>query len=326
MTEGAEVMPAADLDSLFQKARAASRERDYTAAADLYRQALALEAASIEALEGLGMVLFAAGELAAAAEPFQRLTQLQPLEARHYVNLGAIYNRDGQHQQAIDVLRKAIQRDRKCADAYYNLGVAQRKLNQSSMAVSAYKEAIRLDPQLVEAYQNLGNVYLEMGSPQLAMTNFRKALEIRPDFERARVGLEKAEDAFQRAKELKNPFGKLVNTAAIAPKAVPTLTRELTESERKYDRQRVRQLATELKTLVDECLTHLRSKIEPGIQALQRTVAEGNFKSLSFVGAATEFQEALRQWMAMRQQIKRKTLELRAHEELVNTPDMLPHE
>lgn len=319
-------MPTPALEPLFQQARDATRTRDYAAAADFYRQALAAEADSIDALEGLAMVLFAGGELAAAVEQFQKLTKLQPMEARHYVNLGAIHNREGQHQQAVEVLRKAIQRDRKCADAYYNLGVAQRKLNQSSMAVSAYKEAIRLDPQLVEAFQNLGNLYLEMGSPQQAMTNFRKVLEIRPDFEKARVGLEKAEDSIQRAKESTNPFGRLVETGAIAPKAVPTLTRELSESERKYDRQRVRQLATELKSLVDECLNHLRTKIEPGVQSLQRTVAEGNFKAMSFVSAANEFQESFQHWIGLRQQIKRKALELRAHEELVNTPDLLPHE
>ena len=82
-------------------------------------------------------------------------------------------------------------------------------------------------------------------------SSIRKVLEIRPEFEKARIGLEKAEDAIQRAKESTNPFGRLVETGAIAPKAVPTLTRELSESERKYDRQRVRQLATELKTLVE---------------------------------------------------------------------------
>jgi tetratricopeptide (TPR) repeat protein len=319
-------MSTAALDSFFQQARAALRAREFSEAADFYRQALAIDADSVDAIEGLAIVLFSAGDLPAAIEQFQRLTQLQPMEARHYVNLGAIHNRQGQHQLAVDVLRKAISRDRRCADAYYNLGVAQRKLNQASMAVSAYKEAIRLDPELAEAYQNLGNLYSEMGNLQLSIANFRKALEIRPDFEKARLGLEKAEEAAQRAKAETNPFGKLVDTGAIAAKSVPTLTRELSETERQYDRQHVRQLALELKGLVDEYLEHLRTKFEPGVLHLQRTAAEGDLKAMGFVGAATEFQEAFQHWRGLRQQVKRKALELRAHEELVNTPDLLPQQ
>jgi tetratricopeptide (TPR) repeat protein len=317
-------MSAADLEPLFKQARTALRAREFDEAAGLYRQALDIDADSVEAIEGLAMVLCSAGDVPAAVEQFLHLTRLQPMESRHYVNLGALYNRQGQHQPAVDALRKAIARDRRCADAYYNLGVAQRKLNQASMAVSAYKEAIRLDPELVEAYQNLGNLYSEMGNLQLAMANFRKALELRPDFEKARVGLEKAQEAALRAKAEANPFGKLVDTGAIAPKAVPTLTRELSEAERQYDRQHVRQLGLELKTLVDEYREHLKTRLEPAVLHLQRTAAEGDLKALGFVGAATDFQEAFQQWRGLRQQLKRKSLEMRAHEELVNTADFLP--
>ena len=306
------------------RARVALRARDYAEAETIYRQALAIDADAIPAIEGLAMVFCSAGELAAAVEQFQRLNQLQPMEARHYVNLGAIHNRQGQYQQAVEALRKAISRDRRCADAYYNLGVAQRKLNQASMAVSAYKEAIRLDPELVEAYQNLGNLYSEMGNLHMSIANFRKALEIRPDFDKARVGLEKAEEAVQRAKAESNPFGKLVDTGAIAPKAVPTLTRELTEAERQFDRQHVRQLALDFKALVEEYVGHLKTKLEPALLQLQKTSAAGDLKAMGFVGAATDFQEAFQHWRSLRQQVKRKAQELRAHEELVNTPDFLP--
>jgi len=315
-------MTTPTLEPLFQQARAAVRSRDYPAAVELYRQALAIDNTSLDAIEGLAMVLCAAGDYAAAAEQFQRLTFLQPMIVRHYVNLGAVYNRQGQHQQALDILRKAVQKDRKCADAYYNLGVAQRKLNQSSMAMSSFKEAVRLDPQLAEAWQNLANIYLEMGNLNLAITNFRKALEIRPDFEKARLGLEKAEDAAQQAKASANPFGRLVETAAIAPKAVPTLTRELTEAERLADRKKVRELSGELETLSEQYSEFFKAKFEPSLIELQKTVAEGQFKSLAFISSATEFREAFAQWTALRQQLKRKTLELRAHEEVVNTPGL----
>jgi tetratricopeptide (TPR) repeat protein len=318
-------MSAPALEPLFDQARAAVRRRDYQTAVDFYRQALELDSTSLEAIEGLGMMLFASGDLAAAIEQFLRLTQLQPMVARHFVNLGAIYNRQGDHQKAADVLRKAIQRDRRCADAYYNLGVAQRKLNQTSMALSSYKEAIRLDPQMAEAYQNLGNIYTEMSSFHLAITNYRKALEIRPDFEKARLGLEKAEDLAEQAKAHANPFGRLVQANAIAPKEIPTLKRQLTEAERQADRQRVCLLAAELEALAQRCSEFLKEKFEPAIITLQKTVADGQFKSMNFLNSAEDFREAFAQWQELRRQVQKKNQELRSHEEMVNTPGMPIH-
>jgi tetratricopeptide (TPR) repeat protein len=101
-------MPDPALEPLFEQARAAVRRRDYTSAAQLYRDALAVDGSSHEALEGLAMMLFASGDLSGAIEQFQRLTLVQPLVARHYVNLGAIFNRQGEHQKAVDALRKRI--------------------------------------------------------------------------------------------------------------------------------------------------------------------------------------------------------------------------
>lgn len=317
-------MSATSLASLLEQARAAVRSRDYATAISTYRQALTVDPESIDALEGLAMTLLATGSYAAAVEQFQRLVMLQPMEARHYINMGAAYNRLGMYQKAVDTLRKGIQRNRKCADGYYNLGIAQRKLNMPSLAVSAYKEAIRLDPQMVEAYQNLGNLYTEMGNYQLALANYRKALELRPDFEKARLGMEKAEEAMQRSKATNNPFGRLVKTDNLAPKTVPTLTRELSDADREFDRQRVRQLSEDLQRLTTEYLNHLKSKLERGLLELQRSAAEGQFKSLGFVATANEFQEAFRSWLETRQQFKRKALELRAHEELINTPELPP--
>uniref|UniRef100_A0A7C4LJ12 Tetratricopeptide repeat protein n=1 Tax=Schlesneria paludicola TaxID=360056 RepID=A0A7C4LJ12_9PLAN len=317
-------MSATPLSALLEQARAAVRSRDYAAAIAHYRQALTVDPESVDALEGLAMMLLATGSYAAAVEQFQRLVLLQPMEARHYINMGAAYNRLGQYQKAVDTLRKGIQRNRKCADAYYNLGIAQRKLNMPSLAISAYKEAIRLDPQLVEAYQNLGNLYTEMGNYQLALANYRKALELRPDFEKARLGLEKAEEAIQRSKASANPFGRLVNTSSVAPKSVPIVTRELSDADREFDRQRVRLLCEELQRLTADCLAQLKNKLEAGILDVQRSAAEGQFKNLGFVGAANEFQDAFRNWLELRQQLKRKALELRAHEELINTPQMPP--
>jgi tetratricopeptide (TPR) repeat protein len=275
----------------------------------LYRQALDVDPDSAEALEGLAMVLFQAGDLPGAIEQFTRLTLLQPQEARHYINLGAVYNRKGQHAQAAEALRKAIQRDRRSADAYYNLGIAQRKLNQSSMAVSAYKEAIRLNPLMAEAYQNLGNVYSEMGNHQLAILNFQKALEIRPEFEKARVGLQRAEDALEKSKAASSPFGRLVapdRLETASPAADPSA-----DSNTPLDRQQVLFLAHELRLLAEQYRDVLKNRLEPAIHALQRVVAESKVSTLSLARAITDLHEAYELWLQRSREVKQKATELR---------------
>lgn len=315
-------MSSAIQDPLLVKARALTRERNYPAAIRVFEELLTNDPDSVEAREGLAMTCFVAGDLSAAAGHFEKITLLRPLEARHYVNWGAVLNRQGNYKDAAEVLRRAIQRNRRSADAYYNLGIAQRHLKQLSMAVSAYKEAIRLDPQMAEAYQNLGNVYLEMGSHQLAVSSYQRALEVRPDFEKARAGLHRAEDAIEQARAKRNPFGKLVETTTQKAAASIAFERELTDEERHEDRQQVLALATELRALGDACTTALHDQVEHRLHALARIAAEADVSPTAVVRAAEEFRDAFAHWTALRQQFKRKILQLRGHEELMNTPDL----
>lgn len=307
---------------MLQQARTLSRERNYAAAIRAYQEVLAADPDSVEGREGLAMSCFVSGDLPAACENFELLTHLQPTEARHYVNWGAALNRQGKHKDAADILRKAIQRNRKSADAYYNLGIAQRHLKQPSMAVSAYKEAIRLEPQMAEAYQNLGNVYLEIGSHQLAVSSFQKALEVRPDFEKARIGLNRAEDAIEQARAKRNPFGRLVESQSQKATGSVTFDRQLSDAERHEDRQQVWSLAQEIKTLGDGCAAQLHDRVERCLFSMTRVAAESTESPTALVLAAEEFRNALQQWAALRQQLRRKILELRGHEELMNTPDL----
>jgi tetratricopeptide (TPR) repeat protein len=306
---------------LLVRARGLSRKRDYPGAIAVYRQLIEHDPDSVSGHEGLAMVGFVGGDYETAIAAFVRLVQLQPTEPRHYVNLGAVYNRIGEHQKAAEVLRKAIQRDRKCADAYYNLGIAQKKLNQGSMAISAYKEAIRLNPDMAEAYQNLGNVYAEMNNHTLAITNFKKALEIRPDFEKARVALERAEDAVHQAKANRNPFGRLVAAAPPTPDTPRVTQRELSDEERAIDRQRVQLMAHELSDLTHACHDYLQKRFEPALLELQRVVAEGDTAGFHYGRSVEQFAEALEQWSQMSARWREKIEEMRQHEARIAQPD-----
>ena len=74
------------------------------------------------------------------------------------------------------------------------------------MAVSAYKEAVRVSPGMAAAHQNLANVYVDMGNFQHAIIHYMKALEINPEFERARRGLEEAQNMSTAGEKISEPL------------------------------------------------------------------------------------------------------------------------
>lgn len=309
------------VDKLCHDGRAFLKRLDYAAAVEAFRQAAALDPDSCDAHEGLATCAYVSGDLPTAVAEYLRLTHLQPMESRYLTNLGAIHNRLGEHMKACDFLRKAIQRNKKCAESYYNLGIAQRKLKQNAMAVSAYKEAIKLSPLMVEAHQNLGNVYVDMGNLQMAVASFKKALEIKPDFNKARVGLEKAEEQLAQAKNKNTAFGRLDAMESTVKNVGAVATRELREDERYEDRKCLRQLAEEIERLGKGCADHLRLRVVPAIMEIERAISHGPDEAHFLVEAAENFRAATSHWSALRQSLKEKVAELESHEQIVGAPE-----
>jgi hypothetical protein len=156
----------------------------------------------------------------------------------------------------------------------------------------------------------------------MAILSFKKALEVRPDFEPARKGLQKAEAANQQSKQAVNPFGRLVDPESFQRRVTTEMARGLTEAERYDDRQQVKAIAEEIERLAKASLEFLRQKLEPSILELQRTMAEGSKAQISLADVAEKYQAAVDQWNEYRKLLKRKVLELRAHEELINAPEV----
>lgn len=309
------------VDQLCHDGRVFLKRQDYTAAVEAFKQAVALDPDSCDAHEGLATCAYVAGDLPTAVAEYLKLTHLQPMESRYLTNLGAIHNRLGEHMKACDFLRKAIQRNKKCAESYYNLGIAQRKLKQNAMAVSAYKEAIKLSPLMVEAHQNLGNVYVDMGNLQMAVASFKKALEIKPDFDKARVGLEKAEEQLAQAKNKNSAFGRLDAMESTVTNVGAVATRELREDERYEDRKCLRQLAEEIERVGKDCADHLRLRVVPAIMEIERAIAHGPDEAHFLVEAAETFRGATSHWSTLRQSLKEKVADLKSHEQILGAPE-----
>jgi tetratricopeptide (TPR) repeat protein len=219
-------MAAQTFDALCQQARQAIAERDWEKARQSYLQALGLKSDAPDIHQGLATVCFQLRDLTSAAHHFKEVTRLDPLRAGAFINLGAIYNLLDHLDEAVTVLRRAIQLDPQRAEGYYNLGLAYRRKGQIDLAIHAYREALRLNARMADAHYNLANLYLDKEQYAQAVLAYKAALQIRPNWDKARQGLESAEEALAEAtaeSQDETPAGEEAAAAARESAPAPKL-------------------------------------------------------------------------------------------------------
>lgn len=299
-----------EFQTLVAEAKLQLKQRNFDQAIALFEKAERIDPDDADMHEAFATAYVLAGKIDAAIEQFKRVALLDPRRSKTFVNLGALYNRQGEFQKAVEACRKAVSLDKRSADGYYNLGIAYRKLHQLAMAVPAYREAVRINPQLTVAHQNLGNVFLDMGNAREAILHFKQALAIDPEFAKAKVGLEKAQQLREQGKTAFSPFGRLVDTEAVAARQ-DTLEaskfRELTEEEREEDHHILSVLNRSIARAARDLRDQLKNKLAPEIIELDRSVgSEVNFQStqMKFRPIATYFQNASRNLQAAVQELR----------------------
>jgi tetratricopeptide (TPR) repeat protein len=296
----------------------ASRKIDL--AIEQYQLGLEIDPSHKEMHVGIANAYFIAKDYDQAILHFIKITQLNPKDFASFINIGAVYNRKEDYQKAIEFLRKALTRNSAAGEAYYNLGIAYRGLNQLSLAISSYKEAVKLVPKMVEAYQNLGNIYREMGQFDSAIDAYEKALEIRPDFERAQKALILAKQEKQKKKDQDNPFGRLVDQSQIRKRMDRVIYRQLTEHERNIDRYKLRELSADIEKKSQDLIDYTKTVVEPKLTAINRAIVEGKTRESDWVEMHDNYAMILKQFQDLRTDLRRSVLELRGHEEIMNTP------
>lgn len=310
--------PDPEFEELQKQVRALIRGKKTDQALALLEQYRDAHPQKGEVYEALGMAYFHSGKLNESSKQFEKATKLRPRAGAAFINWGAVLNRMGNHQRAVEILRKGVQIERSSAIGYYNLGYAHRRLNQQGLAIPAYREAIRLDPQMAEAYQNLGNVYLDMKNIQQAIIQFKKALEVNPEFEKARRGLEIAEEARAAAKKMVSPFGRLVETDKLDQmKEFESKFRSLNETERDMDRQALRQLLTNSRLVAREMIEFASNKIEPSIHMLDRSAIQDPTNLQGVQDATVNFKKVIEVYQRLTTKFKDRLSTLHQHQEMM---------
>jgi predicted O-linked N-acetylglucosamine transferase (SPINDLY family) len=134
-----------------------------------------------EALKDQGNSLVEKGELEAAADCYRQAIALNPRYAEANTNLGLVFQLQGNLIEAVAHYRKAIEVNPDLIIAQQNLGFALLNLGQIEAAEQSLRRVVALDPVHYAALQSLGAIAAQSGNYAQAETLWRRTLEIQPD-------------------------------------------------------------------------------------------------------------------------------------------------
>lgn len=155
--------PAHTSRQWFDAALAAQRRRDYGAAIQLYERTLQEDPENAEALNNLGTVYHASGDLGRAREAFRRAISIQPAYAAAWSNLGVALGAMNELTQAQAALAEAIRLDPGNHGAKVNLALQYQKQGLVGEARRLLEEVVQSAPAMAEAYYALGRLDEEEG-------------------------------------------------------------------------------------------------------------------------------------------------------------------
>jgi protein O-GlcNAc transferase len=178
--------------ALYHKGLARHQSGDLSAAAEFYRQAVALEPGHADALHMLGIIAFQLGLGEVAIEAIGRALAARNPFPEAQGNLGTVFQSLGRLAEAEDAFRSAIAQSPKIAAFHFNLGNLLTEQGRAGAAAEAYREAIRLQPEYPEAYSNLGRVLRDQDDLAGATLSFETAVHQKADYPEARYNLANA--------------------------------------------------------------------------------------------------------------------------------------
>jgi len=190
------------------------RARNFEAAAQLYRQAVAKGDASAAAYSNLAALELQANRVDAAAALLEQALQLAPNNAEAWLNLGTARHALGRSEQAAESFRRAAALKPGFAKAYANLGHALLACNDPKGAVDAYNQALALQPLYPEVLSGQGIALRELGQIADSVAILQRALEQRVEYPEAmnNLGL-----SLQEAGEIEHAVHWFERALAISP-------------------------------------------------------------------------------------------------------------
>ena len=154
--------------------------KKFKEAKKLYNEILKIKPDYANALNNLGELFRAEGEIKKAKICYEKAIKANPNLASSYNNLGLVYKRNKDNIKAKDLFLKSIEIDPNFANPNYNLGIIYKELGDYKKAKSYYEKVIKINPNHADTYNNLAIINEELGQTQNAKENYNKAIKINP--------------------------------------------------------------------------------------------------------------------------------------------------
>jgi tetratricopeptide (TPR) repeat protein len=169
----------------------ALEQRDFTAAADFFKQGVAITPGSSSLGRSLrhklGTALFMNGDVRGAVTWFRETVKLAPPDgidetaAKAHYSLGVLMASSGRGNEAITHLSAAVRFSPNYVEAHQALGDALRRGGRVAQSMERYADALRINPKAADARFGYGMALVRMGRYREARDWFTEAAALHPD-------------------------------------------------------------------------------------------------------------------------------------------------
>jgi Flp pilus assembly protein TadD len=180
---------AEGLAKLLTDAQAALERRDFTTAAQKYRDYIEKKPDDAYAHFQLGYAYTALERPADAKTEYAKAAELDPRMGAAYTNLGMTLLDLREPAAAVEPFKKAADLEPTDAQKRFFVGLALERAGRATEALEEYKAAERLDGTSVGIKNALGQALLDTNQPEQAEAYFRASLEEQPNDPEAHLGL-----------------------------------------------------------------------------------------------------------------------------------------
>jgi hypothetical protein len=158
---------------------------DARRAADLFEQAMLLDASNVGACSNHALALWQLGQLEGALASYDQVVALKSDLSEAHFNRGQVLYQLGRSEAALDSFERAITAEAGYAEAHERCAALQCELGRWDAALQDYDQVIGLVPDYEQAHFGRANVHAHQKRWDLALADYDRALEIRPDYAEA---------------------------------------------------------------------------------------------------------------------------------------------
>ena len=168
--------PATEFYKLTDDALDLMKQKQYDAAAPLWRQALQLQPDDPQSLDNLGIALAYLKRDDEAADDFQKTLQADPEFVDAYINSGQIDMERRQFKEALAAFQKADQLKPASPEVHRHIGQALQALGRPFEAIAEFQETLSLLPDDTQIQLSLGHALLDAGRVNDALPYLQRYL------------------------------------------------------------------------------------------------------------------------------------------------------